>query len=189
MLPPPCSTSLSSALLNAPFLPDHDQQSENFVRIVHLILRSLSHLLCCLKSCSWLGFFCIASQSSSSGLRRSRTSPRCSTHTSRLLRAHRDKFSLGQYFSFLFACLSMHHPSSSVSPHFPFFPFHLFLSSLSCLCPFSLFPSSSKLSFCPRFFSADFASRVFPSWIFEASFEDSFSHLVFLACLSSFPED
>ena len=193
LLPPPCSTSLSSALLNAPFLPDHDQQSENFVRIVHLILRSLSHLLCCLKSCSWLGSSCIASQSSSSGLRRSRTSPRCSTHTSRLLRAHRDKFSLGQYFSFLFACLSKHHPSSSVSPIFPFFPFYLFLSSLSCLCPSSLFPSSSKVSLHRRLFSADFASRVFPFWIFEAFFEAffeaSFSHLLFLACLSSFPED
>ena len=143
------------------------------------------HLLCCLKSCSWLGSSCTASQSSSSGLRRSRTSPRCSTHTSRLSRAHCDKFSSagpGQYFSFLFVCLSMHHPSSSVSPISPFFPFYLFLSSLSCLCPFYLFPSS-KLSLCPRFFSADFASRVFPSWTFEASF----SPLVFPACLSCFP--
>ena len=150
------------------------------------ILRSLSHLLCCLKSCSWLGSSCTASQSSSSGLRRSRTSPRCSTHTSRLSRAHCDKFSsagLGQDFSFLFVCLSMHRPSSSVSPIFPFFPFYLFLSSLSCLCPFYLFPSSSKMSLCPRFFSADFASRVFPSWTFEASF----SPLVFPACLSCFP--
>ena len=168
------------------FLINRDQQGENFVTIVHLTLRSLSYLLCCLKSCSWLGSSCTASQSSSSGLRRSRTSPRCSTHTSRLSRAHCDKFSsagLGQYFSFLFVCLSMHRPSSSVSPIFPFFPFYLFLSSLSCLCPFYLFPSS-KLSLCPRFFSADFASRVFPSWIFEAS-----SLLVFSACLSSFPEN
>ena len=182
MLPPPCSTSLSSALLNAPFLPDHDQHGENFVRIVHLILRSLSHLLCCLKSCSWLVSSCTASQSSSSGLRRSRTSPRCSTHTSRLSRVHRDKFSsagLGQYFSFLFVCLSMHHPSSSVSPIFPFFPFYLFLSFLSCLCPFSLFPPSSKLSLHRCFFSADFASRVFPSWIFGASFVGFSSLLMF----------
>ena len=188
MLPPPCSTSLSSALLNAPFLPNHDQQGENFVRIVHFILRSLSHLLCCLKSCSWLGSSCTASQSSSSGLRRSRTSPRCSTHTSRLSRAHCDKFSSagpGQYSSFLFVCLSMHHPSSSVSLLFPFFPFHLFLSSLFCLCPFSLFPSSSKLSLHHCLFSADFASRVFLSWIFEASS----SLLVLSVCLSSFPEE
>merc|ERR1711962_575842 len=107
------------------------------------------------------------------------------THVSFIVRPLRQVLHCWPWTRFLLpVCLFVNAPSFLFGfPHFPFFPFYLFLSSLSCLCPFYLFPSSSKMSLCPRFFSADFASRVFPSWTFEASF----SPLVFPACLSCFP--